>query len=190
MITIIYAHPNQKSYNHAILESIKLVLSKSKMKFKVIDLYNDRFDPVMKPSELPGSGSKRVASDVKKYQKIIKESYKLIFIYPTWWNSMPAILKGFIDRVFSNGFAYRYVGSMPKGKLKEKKALIITTSGGPRVFSMLMGSRNTKNLAKDMLKFCGIKTKTVQVGTVRPGKKHLKDSLMRIKMAALNFIGS
>ncbi|MCK8638773.1 NAD(P)H-dependent oxidoreductase [Fructobacillus fructosus] len=63
-----------------------------------------------------------------KYRDVVKKADFLIFIYPIWWSSMPAILKGLIDRVFVQGYAYRYNGVIPVALLKNKKAWIITTN--------------------------------------------------------------
>jgi len=72
---------------------------------------------------------------------------------------MPAILKGFIDRVFVAGFAYMYKGKLPVGLLTGKKAVIFTTTGASRLITKLfMKDTSTKVLAKYMLGFCGVET--------------------------------
>ena len=57
--------------------------------------------------------------------------------YLNWWNSTPAILKGFIDRVFVAGFAFKYEGKIPKGLLTGKKAAVIMSTGAPNLFYKL-----------------------------------------------------
>ena len=66
---------------------------------------------------------------VKKYQKYIKESDEIVFIFPIWWNNVPAMLKGFFDKVFIKEFAFIEENNKPKGLLNNiNKGLLITTS--------------------------------------------------------------
>ena len=68
---------------------------------KVIDLYKEEFDPV-------SFGDNKIAPDVEKHQTLIKDAHCLVFIYPIWWFRAPAILEGWIDRVFTLGFAFKF----------------------------------------------------------------------------------
>lgn len=107
MKTIIYAHPWNKSYNHAIFKSITEVLKTTEEPFQVIDLYEDKFNPVYSAEELRlYSKGETNYPLVKEYQNKLKDSSELIFIFPIWWYSMPSILKGFLDKVFLPKFAY------------------------------------------------------------------------------------
>jgi NAD(P)H dehydrogenase (quinone) len=69
-----------------------------------------------------------VPDDIKREQELIAWADHLVFIYPIWWFERPALLKGWIDRVFTNGFAFSY-GNGVKGLLKHKKALVVQTAG-------------------------------------------------------------
>jgi NAD(P)H dehydrogenase (quinone) len=188
MITIIYAHPNRDSFNGSILDSVKLVLDKINAEYNIIDLNKERFDPIMHADELYTKKPYKTGKQARKYQKIISDSDRLIFIYPSWWNNMPAILKGFIDKVFVREFAFIFKKGLPVGLLKGKKALVITTTGAPSFVSrFLRGRRNIKSLTMDILGFCGIKSKSIQIGKVTPSNKMLKEELMKVKLAVLNF---
>jgi NAD(P)H dehydrogenase (quinone) len=157
---VIYSHPNKKGHNGLILKEVKRELKKRKIKFKLIDLYKINYNPLLKNKEHYTSGNYDVSNQNKKFQKLIKKHKNLIFIYPTWWNNVPAILKGFIDRVFIARFAFKYKNKIPIGLLKGKKALILTSTGGPFLFYNLIACRRSiKVLKKDTLNFCGIKSK-------------------------------
>jgi NAD(P)H dehydrogenase (quinone) len=80
---------------------------------------------------------------------------------------MPAILKGFIDRVFSSGYAFKYSsGGMPQGLLKGKKASVFVSTGSKKwITCLFLGDRFKKNAVKDIFGFCGIKTKVYHVDT-------------------------
>lgn len=108
---IIYSHPNDKSYNASILETVKENLS-SKHELKILDLYKEKFDPILRFDTT--HRRRDLAHDVamKDYRDLITWADQLIFIFPTWWSGMPAILKGFIERVFVAGFAYE---NTPRG---------------------------------------------------------------------------
>lgn len=111
---IIYAHPNKSGHCGFILEQTIKALDKSGQTYRLLDLYEMNYDPVLKPEEHYTSGQKKVTPDNAAIQQLIKNETRFIFIYPTWWNSPPAILKGFIDRVMVAGFAFRYVGRFPQ----------------------------------------------------------------------------
>ncbi|MBM3229682.1 hypothetical protein FJZ26_04590, partial [Candidatus Parvarchaeota archaeon] len=106
MDLIIYSNPDQvNGHSAALLGFVKTRLSEKGLAYEVIDLYADNFDPVLKQEELRGRPSDRL---VLSYQEKISRASRLIFIFPVWWYTTPAILKGFIDRVFSAGFAYNF----------------------------------------------------------------------------------
>lgn len=127
---IIYAHPNSKSFNHAILETTQAALTAAGDEVRVRDLYAQKFQPVLGAEDFIAMGNGAPQADVQEEQAHIKWADKIIFIYPMWWGDRPAILKGYIDRVFTNGFAYEY-NPAPRGLLDPRKALVIQTVGGP-----------------------------------------------------------
>lgn len=156
-ILIIYTHPDTEGYNKEILKNTQKILKQKKVDYKLLDLYKINYNPILNKEELSVKGGSPL-KDTLKIQKEIKER-ELIFIYPIWWGTMPAILKGFIDRVFSAGFAYKYVNGIPRGLLKGKKAIILTTSGAPKIYNLLTFNRATKGLKNNVLKFCSISSK-------------------------------
>lgn len=158
-MVIIYAHPNHEGHCGYILKTIKEKLAKKGIEPKIMDLYKDDFDPVMKLEEHYTSNHKVVSKSNLKIQEIIKNETQFIIIYPTWWNGTPAILKGFFDRVLTGKFAFKYKNRIPKGLLKGKVA-VFTTTGGPAIVEKLISkSRSMKVVTKDTLNFCGLKTK-------------------------------
>jgi NAD(P)H dehydrogenase (quinone) len=126
---IIYAHPNPKSFNHAIKETIEEKIKEKGKSFETRDLYSLNFDPVMKPADFIAIQKGEYLPDVKKEQDLIKEAKTVIFVHPIWWYSMPSILKGYIDRVFSYGFAYVQTEEGIKPLLTDKKVIIFNTLG-------------------------------------------------------------
>ena len=150
---IVYAHPNPKSFNHAILETISGELKKKKKEFKVRDLYKIGFNPVLSTKDLSSIQNGAVPADIKKEQKFIDRSDTIIFIFPIWWSAMPAMLKGYIDRVFSLKFAYDITEDAVLGLLKGKKVFLVSTTGATKEEYEKMGAFKMMNMAMDMAIF-------------------------------------
>lgn len=107
MITIVYANPNPQSFNHSILSNITTVLTENGRDYNVIDLYADGFNPVLSKSDIEKSMQGNPPDALTdKYQKMMRTTNSLIFIFPIWWGMMPAMIKGFIDKVFMKGIIY------------------------------------------------------------------------------------
>ena len=132
MQLIIYAHPDKESFNHALLETVKKTFEKNNKSYKVIDLYELNYNPVLSYDEVKGKSSE----ETKAFQQQVKEASNIIFIFPVWWFRAPAILEGFIDKVFTPGFAYRFkklfgVFGMPIPLLSKKRVVALITHGAP-----------------------------------------------------------
>jgi NAD(P)H dehydrogenase (quinone) len=111
-------------------------------------------------------------TDLITAQEKIKKADHIVWIYPLWWGMMPALLKGFIDRVFVPGFAFKYRQNSSKWDklLKGKTTEIICTLDYPVfVFKLFFGEGGVKVMRKMVLDFCGLKTtKTTYIGPVKP----------------------
>lgn len=126
---IIYAHPNPNSLNHYLKQELTEHLLDCGHETIVRDLYQLKFNPILSLEDLAGQREGRVADDVDQEQQFIRWADCITFIHPIWWTGLPAILKGYIDRVFSYGFAYRYQQGVQQGLLGDKQAVIINTHG-------------------------------------------------------------
>jgi NAD(P)H dehydrogenase (quinone) len=180
MNLIIYSHPSKNGHCGVILDQVVKNLKKSKQKFELLDLYAMKYNPIVSLKELNPKGGVFPSKESIKFQEKISKANKLIFIYPVWWGVMPAILKGFFDRVLTAGFAYNYVNHIPKGCLN-KKAIVFMTSGSPKLILTIMGNRPKKNIARDILGFCGVKTKVYQFCSAR-NLNSKKENILRKKI--------
>ncbi len=160
MKTIIYIHPWEGSLNHAVLDKTKEILSKKKETYQVIDLYQEQFDPVFHASELKHfSKGETPSQQVKNYQNMLKNSTELIFIFPIWWYSTPAILKGFLDKVLLKNFAYTEdsKGIMTGLLTHIKKVHVITTGQAPKWYiKLLKGNSIQRTFISATLKSVGM----------------------------------
>ncbi|WP_314677130.1 NAD(P)H-dependent oxidoreductase [uncultured Streptococcus sp.] len=180
---IIYAHPDKKSFNASILKTVQENLS-HQHDVKTLDLYEEEFDPVLRFDAI--HRRRDLANDVamKHYRDLLVWADQLIFIFPTWWSGMPAILKGFIERVFVAGFAYDNTPRGLKGRLAGQ-AWIITTHNTPKIF-LPFAQDYSKVLKFQILKPCGFKTvKVTQVTRVEYMSNHeRKEQLEKIAKIA------
>lgn len=154
---IIYAHPNSASLNHFFKETVVESLEKSGQEVVVRDLNQINFNPVFSLEDMNGQRMGKVANDVQTEQDFITWADQIIFVYPIWWTGMPAIMKGYIDRVFSYGFAYRYDQGVQKGLLTGKKAIIINSHGKSNSEYEAIGMDKALALTSDtgIFNYCG-----------------------------------
>jgi NAD(P)H dehydrogenase (quinone) len=155
---IIYAHPNSASLNHFFKQTVVESLEKKGEEVIVRDLNEINFNPVLSLEDMQGQRMGKVADEIKTEQDFITWADQIIFIYPIWWTGMPAIMKGFIDRVFSYGFAYRYDQGVQKGLLTGKKAIIINSHGKSNAEYEAMGMDKALALTSDIgiFTYCGL----------------------------------
>ncbi|MBO8158926.1 NAD(P)H-dependent oxidoreductase [Thermosyntropha sp.] len=154
---LVYAHPNPLSFNAAIAATVKEELEKKGIEVKVKDLYAMNFNPVLSKADLEGTHTGNVPADIKAEQEDVRNADIIVMVAPIWWYSVPAIMKGYMDRVFSIGFAYEYTESGPRGLLNGKKGLIITTAGADEKTAKETGLDKVVDMgiAQALFGFCG-----------------------------------
>lgn len=146
-VLIVLAHPEPKSFNHAMARHAQAVLTQAGHSVQISDLYAQRFDPVssranftsiadpdyFKPQveERYATEHHTFAPDIQAELEKIRWCDVLIFQFPLWWFSVPAILKGWVDRVFALGQAYGFGHFYQKGYFTGKRAMLSLTTGAP-----------------------------------------------------------
>jgi len=130
-IAVVLAHPKKGSFNRAIAETAVGVLRNNGHEVIFHDLYEEGFDPVLPQREIPKNG----AGDpvIRRHCDEIAGADGIVVIHPNWWGQPPAILKGWVDRVFRPGVAYEFKEGdsgegVPVGLLKAQAALVFNTS--------------------------------------------------------------
>ena len=152
---LVYAHPNDKSFNHALFSHARQQLEAAGHSVRVHDLYAMGFDPVLATADFEAMEQGTQRADILSLQADIAWADRLFFTYPIWWYNRPAMLQGYIDRVFSHGFAY---ASGSKGLLQHSKALIFQTTGQPREVYLGDGDITIHHAMNEgTLGLCGIK---------------------------------
>lgn len=175
---VIYAHPSPSSFNAAIKDTVVEALMKRGDSVEVRDLYAMKFDPVLQPAAPLGE-------DVLQEQKYIIDADHIIIVNPIWWFNMPAILKGYIDRVFTYGFAYAYGEAGIDGLLKGKNVTIINTAGGANEVYEANGINDAlmKTIAYGIYAFSGLEIAKYYIAhnVIQASDEQRADMLSEIK---------
>lgn len=185
--TIILSHPWHGSFNKAIMDSVVNQLEQAKKAYQVIDLNKVAFNPVLEEKDL-ALFSKGETTDpmVQKYQHMLMETDELVFIFPVWWFGIPAILKGFFDKVMLKDFAYIEGKTGLKGLLTHiKRTTVITTSELPTWYLILFSGNPIKGtFIRSTLRGIGLKkVKWLNSGMTSSGKKITRTNFLhKVKM--------
>jgi NAD(P)H dehydrogenase (quinone) len=167
-ILIINGHPDKESLCFALAESYKSGAVQSGANCKLVNLSDLTFDPVLHHAYRKRT---ELEPDLITIQQNILDSNLIVFVYPTWWGTYPALLKGFLDRVFLPKFAFKYrENSLLWDKLlKGKSARLIVTMDTPAwYYSLIYKSPGHNSLKKGVLEFCGVKpVKVTSFGPVK-----------------------
>ncbi|XP_074126606.1 ribosyldihydronicotinamide dehydrogenase [quinone]-like isoform X1 [Sminthopsis crassicaudata] len=184
-VLIVYAHQEPKSMNGSLKDAAVTELSIQGCQVTVSDLYAMNFEPRATKKDFAGplnnsdffnygveahSAYKKgfLSSDVIEEQKKVQEADLIIFQFPLYWFSVPAIMKGWMDRVLCQGFAFEFPECFDRGFLQNKLALIsFTTGGDAELYSKTGLSGDIKYilwpLQHGVLHFCGFKVLAPQV---------------------------
>lgn len=144
-VAIVFNHPYEKSYCAALLQAVCEGLKTAQHEVDIIHLDQDGFNPVMTAADLKAFRDKKpVDAQALAYAERIQEADYLVFIFPIWWELMPAMMKGFVDKVIFPGVAYDYRDAsntlMRPRWTKLKGVSIITTMNTPRwLYYLLFG---------------------------------------------------
>lgn len=133
-ILIILGHPDPQSFNHALAASVHDALRKDGHQVTLHDLYAEAFDPRLAAEEIPERGA--IPAIIQQHCAELQSADGIVIVHPNWWGQPPAILKGWIDRVFRPDVAYRFAEcdggeGIPIGLLKAKAAVVLNTSNTP-----------------------------------------------------------
>lgn len=158
---IVYAHPNEGSLNSHFKKTVIERLQEGNHEIEIRDLYQLNFNPLLLLEDMQGQRMGQISADVQQEQDFIVWADCITFIYPIWWTGMPAIIKGYIDRVMSYGFAYRYDQGVQKGLLTGKQAVIINTHGKSKTEYQAIGMDKALSLTSDkgIYTYCGLEIK-------------------------------
>lgn len=133
-VLVVLAHPDPRSLNHAIAQRTADVLERLGHAVLLHDLQAEGFDPVLPAAEIPRGAP--LPPVVQRHCAELAQADGIVVVHPNWWGQPPAILKGWIDRVFRPGVAYAFEEGdsgegVPVGLLRARTAVVLNTSNTP-----------------------------------------------------------
>ena len=184
---VVFNHPHDGSFCNAILDAVQQGLKESGQTSGLIHLDHDGFDPVMRAKDLKafalaGKGFPEALDDVdplvKKYKTKLEQAEHLVLIFPIWWMNMPAMMKGFIDKVIFPAIAYDMKGGMLKSRLPIKKVTVISTMNTPaEIYREYFNNALEGSLINGTFKKIGIEdVRWISLNEVRQASDELRKS--------------
>lgn len=158
---ILLGHPDKRSFCAALADNYEKGAREKDGDVKRINLSDLSFNPNLKQGY---KVIQNLEADLLEAQNLIKWANHIVIIYPVWWGSVPAILKGFLDRVFLPGFAFKYRENSNQWDklLAGKSGRLIVTSDAPAWWLYLTYFHPSVNMMKKaVLEFCGVSPVTV-----------------------------
>lgn len=175
-ILVILGHPDTESFCGALAESYVKGAKATGVDVRILKLGDLDYDPVL------WKGYKRIQElepDLIKSQELINWSDHIVFVYPNWWGAMPALMKGFFDRVFLPGFAFKYRDNSEFwDKLLSGRTahLIVTMDTPPWYYRWIYHRPGHNEMKRTILGFCGIKVvKITELAIVRNSLPQKRD---------------
>ncbi|MGB0508308.1 MAG: NAD(P)H-dependent oxidoreductase [Pikeienuella sp.] len=191
-VLVVIAHPTQDSFNHALLAQVRAGLDAAGHEVQVADLYAEGFQPAMIAADY-GQFDEEPAlpADVVAEQARVEWSDAVIFIFPLFWWHMPGMLKGWIDRVMSYGFAYDDPMDPDSGSLRHRKMIAMITAGASEAALEKRGYSQALHTALNVgiWDYCGMKDVSMRIFTDigdDPSKETLERYLVEARELAEN----
>lgn len=165
-VLVVYCHPVPESFCAAVRDAALDAIAAKGCEARLIDLYAENFDPVMRDGERR-EYNERAPADPALAQHIahLKWAEAIVFVYPTWWYGLPAMLKGWLDRVWAKDVAFALD---PGGRITPlmghiRKIAVVTTCGAPRWWSHIVGHPGRKTILRGIRALCAKRCKTLFV---------------------------
>ncbi|QDH21100.1 NAD(P)H-dependent oxidoreductase [Saccharibacillus brassicae] len=158
---LIYAHPNHQSLSYAFMQQVLRGGGENPgvKEVRVLDLYEEGFDPVLVFNEDKRRRDMHIDPELSRHRELLMWADKIVLIYPIWWGRPPAMMLGFVDRMFASKFAYLDKGGlMPEGLMKGKSVVCISVMKGPTGYlRLVMGNAHQVLMRRALFGYVGIK---------------------------------
>lgn len=176
---IILGHPDKKSFCGSMADSYEKGAREKGGEVARINLSDLKFDPILHKGY---NKIQTLEPDLVEAQRLIKWANHLVFVFPVWWSAPPALMKGFIDRVFLPGFAFKYRDNSNNWDklLTGKRSRLIVTSDAPVAWLYLMYFHPAVNMMKKAtLEFCGVSPVTVtSYGSIKNASEKKREGIL------------
>ena len=167
-VVVVLAHPNSDSFSHAIADRACVGLRGAGHEVHVLDLYAVGFRAAMSLADHVAYHGDNPAIDpmVADHGALVRGADALVFVYPTWWSSLPAILKGWLERVMVPGVAFVFndQGKVRPGLNNIRRIVGISTYGSPRSYVGLINDNGRRTLTRALRLNTGLRTRASWLG--------------------------
>ena len=151
-VVVVVAHPDPGSFTHAIASTATASLKRTGHQVTVLDLYAEEFRTAMSLDERLAYHSERPILDpmAERHAGIVKQAEALVFVYPTWWSTVPAILKGWLERVLvpGVGFVFDEHQRVRRGLTHVRRIVGISTYGSRRIYVRALHDNGRRTLLR------------------------------------------
>jgi putative NADPH-quinone reductase/1,4-dihydroxy-2-naphthoate octaprenyltransferase len=183
-VLIVVGHPRPKSLVGALAAAYAAGARRAGAEVELLELAELGFDPNVRTAAF---ADQDVEPDLERATGLIAWADHVAFVYPTWWGTMPALLKGFLDRVLAPGFAFEQVGRAGyRPLLCGRTAELLTTTDTPAwVWRWIYGAPGDKAMARAILGFCGLEVARIRrFGPVRGSRPEQRRAWLEAAEAA------
>lgn len=167
-VVVVLAHPNSDSFSHAIAHRACVGLRGAGHEVHVLDLYAQGFRAAMSLDDHVAYHGDHPAIDpmVADHGALVLRADALVFVYPTWWSSLPAMLKGWLERVMVPGVAFVFndKGKVRPGLTNVRRIVGISTYGSPRSYVRFINDNGRRTLTRALRLNTGLRTRTSWLG--------------------------
>ena len=162
---VVVAHPCADSFTHAAAERAVAGLQAGGHTVDVVDLYALGFRVAMSPEERRAyhGATPLIDEHTREHARLVQEADCLVFVYPTWWSGLPAMLKGWLERVMVPGVAFVFderSGKVRPGLRHVRRLVGISSYGSPRWSVTLINDNGRRTIARTLRMSCGLRTRT------------------------------
>jgi NAD(P)H dehydrogenase (quinone) len=179
-VLMIYGTPKAASFCHALGETYANAARSKGHVVRILALGELQFDPILREGY---EHSQALEPDLLEAQRQIHWAEHLVFVYPVWWGGVPALLKGFLDRVFLPGFAFKFRGrSQALDKLLTGRSadLLVTLDTPSWYFRWIYGAPAHRQMVRTVLGFCGIRTRRLaEFSPIRTSSEEQRQAWLR-----------
>lgn len=162
-VLVVVCHPNPASFVHAACDRALAGLRTGRHDVRLTDLYADGFEPAMRCDERRNHKQPGVADDLRGYADDLAWAEALVLVHPTWWSGQPAMLKGWIDRVWVAGVAWEMAGGdrTPTPLLRRiRRIVVVTTHGSSKWVNALQGEPGKRTVTRALRAMCSRRART------------------------------
>lgn len=154
-VLVVAAHPCEDSLNHALADRACRGLRSAGHDVHLLDLYDEGYDPVMHESEwndyLACTYDDAHQRTDAAHSRLVADAEALVFVYPTWWSSVPAMLKGWIERTLRPGLTFEVIDGRYRPRLDRLRHIVgITTYGSSRTYVRLVNDNGRRLLTRSL----------------------------------------